>query len=57
MGRGVVVVSRGRERQEARGIEAMWRERGKRMGREGTEGEVRKRAREDSEEGPNSPFL
>ena len=57
MGRGVVVVSRGRERQEARGIEAMWRERGKSMGREGTEGEVRKRAREDSEEGPNSPFL
>ena len=26
------------------------------MGREGTEGEVRKRAKEDSEEGPSSPF-
>lgn len=55
MGRGFVVLSGDRERW-GRGVEAMWREREKRMGRKGTGRKKGKKAREDSEEGPSSPF-
>jgi hypothetical protein len=55
MGRGFVVLSGDRE-SGGGGVEAMWREREKRMGRKGTRGKKGKKAREDSEEGPSSPF-